>query len=56
VAVDVESGIGLVISQGTLSWQPILGAKSAKIGETPKCLLGTRIPQGIAGWESRWMH
>ena len=35
VRVDVQSGIGFLIGQGTLSWQPILGAKSAKIGNTP---------------------
>jgi len=34
VAVDVQFGIGLAIDQGTLPWQPILGAKSAEIGET----------------------
>ena len=29
VGVDVESGIGFQIGQGTLPWQPILGANSA---------------------------
>jgi len=29
VAVDVQSGICFAIGQGTLSWQTILGAKSA---------------------------
>ena len=32
VGVDVQSGIGFRIGQGTLPWQPILGAKSAEIG------------------------
>jgi len=36
--VDVQSGIGFQISQGTLPWQPILGAKSAEIGDTPSFL------------------
>jgi len=30
VAVDVQSGIGFAITEGTLPWQPVLGAKSAK--------------------------
>jgi len=34
VAVDVQSGNGFWIGQGTLPWQPILGAKSAEIGDT----------------------
>jgi len=29
VGVDVQSGIGLASGKGTLSWQPILGMKSA---------------------------
>jgi len=32
--VDVQSGIGFPTDQGTLPWQPILGAKSAEIGDT----------------------
>jgi len=35
VGVDVQSGIGFRIGQGALPWQPILGAKSAEIGDTP---------------------
>jgi len=35
VGVDVQSGIGFAIGQGTLPWQPILGVKSAEIGDTP---------------------
>ena len=35
VGVDVQSGIGFAIGQGTLLWQPILGAKSSDIGDTP---------------------
>jgi len=35
VGVDVHSGIGFAIGQGTLPWQPILSAKSAEIGDTP---------------------
>jgi len=38
------------IGQGTLPWQPILGAKSAEMGDTPSFL-------GLAfhnGWESEW--
>jgi len=38
VAVDVQSCICFTISQGTLPWQPILGAKSGKIGDTPSFL------------------
>jgi len=34
VAVDVQFGIRYAISQGTLPRQPILGAKSAEIGDT----------------------
>jgi len=51
VGVDVHSGIDFRIGQGTLPWQPILGAKSAEIGEIA-FLLGTRIPQRMAGWKS----
>ena len=36
--VDVPSGIGCAIGQGTLPWQPILGVKSAEIGNTPSFL------------------
>ena len=28
LGVDVQSGMGFAIGQGTLPWQPILGAKS----------------------------
>jgi len=35
VDVDIQSGIGFAIGQGTLPWQPILGAKLAEIGDTP---------------------
>jgi len=38
VAVDVQFGIGFAIGQGTLLWQPIIGAKSAEIGDTPSFL------------------
>ena len=38
VGVDVQSGIGFRINQGTLLWQPILGAKSDEIGDTPSFL------------------
>jgi len=38
VAVDVQSGIGFAIGQGTLPWQPILGAKLAEIDNTPSFL------------------
>jgi len=38
VGVDIQSGIGFRIGQGTLPWQPILGAKSAEIGDTPSFL------------------
>jgi len=27
-----------------------------EIGETPSLLLGTRIPQGMVGWQSGWTH
>jgi len=46
VSVDVQSGIAFRIGQGTLPWQPILGAKSAEIGDTPSFL-------GIA-FHKRW--
>jgi len=52
VGVDVQSGIGFAIGQCTLPWQPILGAKSAEIGDTPSFLIGSRVPQRMAGWES----
>jgi len=52
IGVDVQSGIGFPIGQETLPWQPILGAKSAEIGDTPYFLrLATRISQRMAGWE-----
>jgi len=35
VGVDVQSGIGFATGQRMLPWQPILGAKSAEIGDTP---------------------
>jgi len=38
VAEDVQSGICFAIGQGMLPWQPILGAKSAEIGDTPSFL------------------
>jgi len=38
VDIDVQSGIRIAIAQGTLPWQPILGAKSAEIGDTPSFL------------------
>jgi len=38
VGVDVQSVIGFRIGQGPLPWQPILGAKSAEIGDTPSIL------------------
>jgi len=38
LSVDVQSGIGFRIGQRTLPWQPILGTKSAKIGDTPSFL------------------
>jgi len=34
IGVDVQSGIGFHIGQGTLPWQPILGAKLAEIDDT----------------------
>jgi len=40
VTVDVQSSIRFAITQGTLSWQTILGAKSAK---SPKRLHRGRI-------------
>jgi len=58
VAVDVQSGIGFGIGQWTLPWQPISGAKSAEIGDTPSFLpfamrtrVGTRnhiLDDGVA--------
>jgi len=35
VGTDVQTAIGFVTGQGTLPWQPILGAKSAEIGDIP---------------------
>jgi len=46
VSVDVQSGIDFAIGQGTLPWQPVSGAKSAEIGDTPS-FLGLHN-----GWES----
>jgi len=46
VGVDVQSGIGFRISQGTLPWQPILGAKSAEINDTPS-FLGLAFHNGL---------
>jgi len=43
VAVDVQFGISFAI--GTLPWQPILGAKSAKISKMPT-LLGVAFHSG----------
>ena len=44
-------GIGFAIGQGTLPWRPILGAKSAEIGDG--FLLGTRIRQWMTGTAER---
>ena len=38
VGVDVQSGTDFRIGQGMLPWQPILGAKSAEIGDMPSFL------------------
>jgi len=38
VHVDVQSGNRFSVSQGRLPWQPILGAKSTEIGDTPSFL------------------
>ena len=38
MTVDVQFGIGFVISRGALPWQPILGAKSVEIGDMPSLL------------------
>jgi len=38
VRIDVQSGIGFRIGEGTLPWQPILVSKSAEIGDTPSFL------------------
>ena len=43
MAVDVRSGICFAVAQGTLPWQPILGAISAEIGDTPS-FLGLAFP------------
>ena len=48
VDVNVQSGIGLPTGQGTLPWQPILGAKSAEIGDTPS-FLGLAFHNGWQG-------
>ena len=56
VHVDVQSGNRFSVSQGRLPWQPILGAKSTEIGDTPSFLGGTRIPQWMAVWKSGWAH
>jgi len=48
VGVDFQFGIGFPTGQGTVSWQPILGAKSTEMGDTPSFL-------GLAfnnGWQS----
>jgi len=38
VGAHVQFGISFAIGQGTLPWQPILGAESAEIGDTPSFL------------------
>jgi len=38
VGIDVQSGIGFPIRQGTLPWQPIVGSKLAQIGDMPSFL------------------
>jgi len=38
VGVDVQFGIVFAIGQGTLPFQPTLGAKSAEIGDRPSFL------------------
>ena len=38
VGVDVHSGIGFAIGQGTVPWQQISGTKFAEIGDTPSFL------------------
>ena len=38
VDADVQLGIGFTIGEGTPPWQPIFGAKSAEIGDTPSFL------------------
>jgi len=50
VAADVRFGIGFVIRQETLPWQPILGTKSAEIGETPTLTVAflDRFPPKVA--------
>jgi len=45
VAVDVRSDICVAIAQGTLPWQPILGAKSVEISDTPS-FLGLALHNG----------
>ena len=51
VGVDVQSGIGFRIDQGTLPWQAILGAKSAEIGDTPswdsRCTTDDSMEKGM---------
>ena len=53
VGVDVQSGIGFATGQGTLLWQPNF---RREIGQNRQhaFILGTRIPQWMAEWESRW--
>jgi len=48
VVVAVQSGIRFTIAERTLPWQPILGTKSAEIGETPSFL-------GLT-FHNRWQH
>jgi len=49
--VDVQSGIAFRIGQGTLPLQPILGAKSAEIGDTPS-FLGLAFHNGWQDWKA----
>jgi len=53
VGVDVQSGIGFATGQGTLLWQPNF---RREIGQNRQqaFILGTRISQWMAEWESRW--
>jgi len=48
IGIDVQSGIGFPIGQGTWSWQPLLSAKSAEIGDMPSFL-------GLA-FHDRWLY
>ena len=56
VGVGVQSGIGFRIGQGTLPCVAMATNFRREIGRNRRhaFILGTRVPQRMAGWESGW--